>query len=90
MAETKWVFGYRCEVGRSSIDGNCWVGAVYVPRWHPVRSKGLGDHVVFLIQDDWIVFIDGTDGFYETSNRCCMQREWDVLSPYEREYLVRS
>ena len=90
----RWYFGYRCEVS----DGECfWHGSVCVPRCHPVRSVGFDDHLVLLISGEWNVLLDINDTLLgavtavhvAASRLRRMQDDWDRLSPYEREYMVR-
>ena len=91
----RWYFGYRCKiyVDKGSLS---WYGRVYAPIWHPVRSFGLGDEVVFRCRDSWVVFFGGkTHRDIMTAVQVAalmlgtMQNDWDRLSPYEREYMIR-
>lgn len=92
--EEIWNFGYRCEI----LETECfWEGAIYVPRWHPVRVGGLDDNLlVLMIGGEWNVFIESvsthqralTDTIRAAYMLRVMQDKWDSLSPYEREYLV--
>jgi hypothetical protein len=96
MSEIRWCFGYRCEIGPSCIVEGGWIGVVYAPIWHPIRSLGLDEFFVLKISDDWIVCIDTMSSFYKVSNKCWsvastlrrMQDDWDRFSPYEREYRI--
>ena len=94
MRETRWYFGYRCEI----IDcEGYWYGDVAVPRWHPIRSCILDeDRSILLIWGEWIIPVDECstrgevlDAVQSVAARLrAMQMEWDQLSPYEREYLI--
>ena len=95
MNEMKYHFGFQCWI--CGDEGSlCWYGRVVVPRWHPVRVRGLDDYVVLMCGDKWVVFLGGDNSFYRTSNACWsvastlrrMQDDWDRLSPYEREYMI--
>ena len=96
MDETIWFLGYPCTVTNSD-SGSGWFGDVVAPYWHPVRSVGVDDHMMMLINSQWCVFTDGGKSKYQAmlAAHCLalrlsvMQKEWDALSPYEREYLVR-
>ena len=94
MTEIRWYFGYRCEV----IDGSCsWYYVVHVPRSHPVRVFGFGGAFVWSANDGWIIVEGGfhdrvgvLDEMQTAAGRLrSLQMEWDRLSPYEREYLIR-
>lgn len=95
--ETKWFSGYKCEIAITYIVEGEWCGVVKVPRWHPVRLKSFGDHFVFLVGSTWDVFIEGyltrLDALTNVDNIASrlryMQDDWDGLSPYEREYVIR-
>ena len=93
MSETRWYFGYKCEV----IDGlSSWCYVVHVPRSHPVRVVGLGDAFVWLAHDGWIIVEGGFSGWWNAlvaSQSIAeklreLQNSWDRLSPYEREYMI--
>ena len=93
----KWLYGYRCDLIHGAYTHR-WYGVVYVPRWHPVRLVGLDDLLVQTVHRGvWSVFTSGCDSRFESLDARVsaayslrvMQVEWDRLSPYEREYLIR-
>jgi len=93
MMETQWYFGYECSfVGCAPY----WFGEVAVPPWHPVRIEGFRGDKVFLLCGMWRVFTEGVEACQEVRDEVYaaahelrnMQTQWDLLSPYEREYRV--
>ena len=98
MSESEWYFGYRCEVRESCIYPDKWVGMVFVPRSHPVCREGFCEcGVLSLTPMEWIVCLDESynspRGMLFSTVAVAyqlkvMQREWDQLSPYEREYRI--
>ena len=93
MIETRWQFGYKCEVV------NCmraWHYIVYVPSSHPVRVDGLGDLFVFktyrgwtVVGDDYVDRVGALDAAQMVAAKLrSLQNAWDQLSPYEREYRI--
>ena len=96
MSETRWYYGYQCEVGTEASEWGLWYGQVNVPRCHPVRNDGLDDLLVLACHRCmWTVFLEGkthlgvmTAVQVAASRLRRMQDEWDRLSPYEREYRI--
>lgn len=96
MHKTIWFYEYECNVVRPPYGGG-WYGSVAVPSWHPVRSVGLVARTTLLLGGEWVVFTDGGKTRAQAVNEVWdiafalrrMQSNWDSLSPYEREYLVR-
>ena len=94
MSDIRWYYGYRCKIylDKGSL---CWYGRVYVPLWHPVRTRGFGDEVVLRCGGEWVVFLSGkthlgamTAVHVAASRLRRVQDDWDRLSPYEREYRI--
>lgn len=94
MDETIWFYGYECRIGTRGK--GVWAGDVSVPMSHPVRSVGLDEYPGLLLDGKWVIFTGAFEPRVEVVSEVCdialrlrmMQRAWDSLSPYEREYRV--
>ena len=95
MDETIWFYGYECRVGTMGED--TWTGSVSAPMSHPVRSKTIGEYPTLLLNGKWVMFTDVLKPRAELVMEVwdiafelyMMQRDWDQLTPYEREYRIR-
>ena len=89
-----WFFGYHCDL---TLGEHGWFGVVTAPRSHPIRLECVLDADVFLMGGAWCTLLHGGRTYAEALDDVrdvalrlsTMQKDWDSLSPYEREYLVR-